>query len=259
MGQSQLISDRQSRFVCFGGKCDKPLDFSFLFAFQPIVNIKTGMIYAQEALVRGLKGEGAGSILSKVNDSNRYIFDQTAREKALQSALSCHWDGLISINFMPNAVFSPAHCLRRTLATCEKLNLNPSRIIFEWSEKEYINDAHHIENIISTYQHLDFKIAFDDFGRAHSNLNLLTRYHPNIIKLDRHYVINIEKDKHRQAIVKAMISLCRDLNIDFVVEGVETIAEFDMLSDIGVELMQGFLLARPALMDMPKATIPYVI
>ncbi|MFT8737010.1 MAG: EAL domain-containing protein [Zymomonas mobilis] len=257
MGQIQPLLRGDDASSCVEPIDDQPLGFNFLFAFQPIVNTNTGHIYAQEALVRGMKGEGAGFILSQINDSNRYYFDQKAREKALQSALFCEWQGAISLNFMPNALYHPEHCLSRTLDACKKLNINPNRIIFEWSEKEYLTDYAHIRNIISTYKHLNFKVAFDDFGGLYSNLNLLTAYHPDIIKLDRHYVIGIEKDRRRRAVVKAMVNLCRELNIDFIVEGVETLEEYNVLKDLGVDLMQGFLLARPALMQMPHATMPY--
>ena len=258
MGQiQQPIQGYDSASPCSDSRNPQPFDFNFIFAFQPIVNIKNGQIYAQEALVRGLKGEGAHSILSRIDENNRYSFDQKARDKALQSALSCNWDGAISINFMPNAVYYPEYCLSQTLSTCEKLGINPARLIFEWSEKEYLTEYDHIRHVISSYKHLNFKVAFDDFGGLYSNFNLLTAYHPDIIKLDRHYVVGIEHDKRRRAVVKAMVGLCRDLGIDFVVEGVETIEEFKVLQDLGVDLMQGFLLARPALMQMPQAAMPF--
>lgn len=258
MGQiQQRLRSEEAVFFSSENKSSQPLNLNFIFAFQPIVNIKNGLVYAQEALVRGLKGEGAHTVLSQLNDNNRYDFDRKAREQALKSAISCNWDGNISLNFMPKAVYYPEYCLRQTLAVCEKMGINPARLIFEWSEKEYLTDYDHIHHIIQSYKHLNFKIAFDDFGGLYSNFNLLTAYHPDIIKLDRHYVVGIQHDKRRRAVVKAMVSLCRELDIDFVVEGVETIEEFDALRDLGVELMQGFLLARPALMQMPQVIMPH--
>lgn len=86
---------------CASGKL---LDFDFSMALQPIVRFSNRELYAQEALVRGPGGESAGSVFAHVNDGNRYRFDQTCRVKAIKLAAELQIDGLLSINFMPNAV-----------------------------------------------------------------------------------------------------------------------------------------------------------
>ena len=100
----------------------KVLGFDFTMAFQPIMNLETDSPFAYEALVRGLNGEGAAEILAKVNDDNRYLFDQACRTKAIELAANfrlhhipgCH----LSINFLPNAVYRPETCIRSTLTAC---------------------------------------------------------------------------------------------------------------------------------------------
>ncbi|MEO1131112.1 MAG: EAL domain-containing protein, partial [Cyanobacteria bacterium J06639_1] len=81
------------------------LDFDFSMAFQPIVDATTGREFAQEALVRGVNGEPAGTVFQHVNDRTRYRFDQTCRIKAIQLAARLGIDCYLSINFMPNAVY----------------------------------------------------------------------------------------------------------------------------------------------------------
>ena len=85
--------------------CDTDLDFDFTFAYQPIVDVNKQEIFAYEALVRGLNGEGAAEILSKVNDSNRYRFDQECRIRSIFLAQQLEMKECISINFLPNAIY----------------------------------------------------------------------------------------------------------------------------------------------------------
>ena len=91
------------------------LGFSFSMAFQPIVDTDRGEVYAYEALVRGPGGESAAGVLSQVDESNRYYFDQAARVTAIRPATELGIDAHLSINFMPNAVYKPKSCIRATM------------------------------------------------------------------------------------------------------------------------------------------------
>lgn len=113
---------------CRGGA---PLDFEFAFAFQPIVNLREGGIFAHEALVRGPNGEGAASVLARVNADNRYRFDQAARVKAIATAAALGLSEAVSINFLPNAVYQPQLCIRTTLQAAQAHGFPLERIIFE--------------------------------------------------------------------------------------------------------------------------------
>ena len=98
-------------------------------AFQPIVDLHTRQPYAYEALVRGPNGEGALSVLSQINDANRYRFDQACRVKAIElaSRLGLHKlpDCKLSINFMPNAVYRAETCIRATLEASREFDFRP--------------------------------------------------------------------------------------------------------------------------------------
>lgn len=108
------------------------------FAFQPIVDLKSGDAYAYEALVRGPQGEPAASVLSQVDDANRYHFDQRCRTTAIELAARLGMDRYLSINFMPNAVYQPAACIRTTFEAAERHGFPVNRIIFETVEGESI-------------------------------------------------------------------------------------------------------------------------
>ncbi|WP_296573066.1 EAL domain-containing protein [Phreatobacter sp.] len=215
-------------------------------AFQPIVNTVTGAVFAYEALVRGPAGEGAASVLGAVNETNRYAFDQQCRVKAIELAgRGAPGAARLSINFMPNAVYEPRACIRLTLATAERVGFAPERIIFEFTENERIETAH-LLNIVRTYKDIGFATAIDDFGAGHSGLTLLARFQPDIVKLDMDLIRDIDTDRAKRIMVRHMLAMLSDLGIVTICEGVETMGELAVLRDLGVELLQGYALARPA-------------
>lgn len=217
----------------------------FDMAFQPIVNASTGAIFAHEALVRGPAGEGAWSVLQQVDDRNRYGFDQACRVRAIERAAEFGISERVSINFMPNAVYEPRNCIQRTLWAADKCNMPLDRIIFEFTENERIIDPAHLIRIMREYRHQGFLTAIDDFGAGYSGLNLLAEIQPDLVKLDMALIRGIDQDPRRRSIVSGMLAIARDLGIELICEGIETAGERDALSDLGVELMQGFLFARP--------------
>lgn len=215
-------------------------------AFQPIVDLKEARIYAYEALVRGLNGESAFQVLSKVTDDLLYRFDQACRIKAIELAHQIGMQEILSINFLPKAVYEPRACIQATLATSKRMGWPSSRINFEITESERVEDRSHMQRIIETYNELGFTTALDDFGNGYANFDLLTDLNPNSLKLDRELIMGCNKDTRRQAIVRAVAVLADELNIQLVAEGVETHEEAVWLANQGIYRQQGYFYARPA-------------
>lgn len=236
---------------CTGGA---GLDFDFTMAFQPIVNVDTREIFAHEALVRGLNNESAGEIFTHVNDGNRYRFDQACRVKAIQLAAQLGMTSLLSINFMPNAVYRPELCIRTTLEAAKTYGFPIDRMIFEITEAEKVEDHGHLRNIVEHYKQRGFLTAIDDFGAGYSGLNLLAELQTDLIKLDMALIRDIDKHKGRQAITRGIMQVCSDLSIRVIAEGVESREEVMVLRDLGVALFQGYYFARPAF--QAQATVP---
>ena len=233
--------------TCSTCSCYKGLGFNIQMAFQPIINTTTQTIYAHEALVRGLNGEGAGEVLSRVNSDNIYSFDQTCRMTAIESAAALNMQEHLSINFMPNAIYEPETCLERTLATAKKVNFPHERIIFEVTEHEKIENHSLLVDVFTTYKQHGFLTAIDDFGEGYAGLNLLADFQPDIIKLDMQLVRNIHEKRITQIILKGILSVAHELGITVVAEGIEQEGEYLYLRDQGIELMQGYYFARPQL------------
>ncbi|KQQ60621.1 diguanylate phosphodiesterase [Pseudomonas sp. Leaf129] len=231
------------------------LGFDFTMAFQPILNVRSGQPWAYEALVRGINGESAYSILSQVNDGNRYRFDQSCRVKAIE--LATRWglldlpDCLLSINFLPKAVYRAETCIRATLEAAREFGFPLNRLMFEVTEGERVDDPLHLQSIFSEYEKQGFVTAIDDFGSGYSGLNLLATFQPKVLKIDMALTRDLDHDLVRQAIVAGIVLVAGKLNITVVAEGVETVGESTALQGLGIDLQQGYLFARPAIGKLP--------
>lgn len=244
----------EMRKICTGCRDGVDFDLPFAVAFQPIVDTDTDRPFAYEALVRGIDGAGAASVLSGVTDENRYAFDQACRVSAIEGAVAAglmDGDARLSINFLPNAVYSPLACIQLTLRTARSLGLPIERLIFEFTENERMGSPEHVTAIIDTYKQIGFSVAIDDFGAGHSGLDMFARFVPDEIKLDMDLVRGIGSERRRQAIVKAMMQMCGDLDTLVIAEGVETASEAAALRDLGVRYHQGYWYAKPALGRLP--------
>jgi len=229
-------------------------------AFQPIVDRASGTVFAYEALVRGVNGEGAGSVLGAVDDSNRYAFDQAARVRAIELAAQLELPRKatnVSINFLPNAVYTPEACIRTTLETATRVNYPIDAIIFELTEGEAVADAGHLTRIVESYRKMGFKTAIDDFGAGYSGLNLLARFQPDIVKLDMELVRDIDTIHAKRVIVAGIMQICTDLGITVIGEGIETAGESTALIDLGIPLQQGYFFARPGFEALPDPVMPF--
>ncbi len=234
-------------------------DFAIAMAFQPIVDIETGRPFAFEALVRGSNGESAAEVLGGVTPDNRYAFDQQCRVAAIEGAVAAgilDTDARLSINFLPNAVYSPLACIQLTLKTARATGFPPDRLIFEFTENEEMADTAHVRNIVDSYRKMGFGTAIDDFGAGHAGLGLLAKFQTDYIKLDMELVRGIDASMPRRMIVDGVIRIADALGITVIAEGIETIGEYDALRASGIRHIQGYLLARPALRKLPVVTMP---
>ena len=237
-----------------GGKFDLPISM----AFQPIVDVEARRVFAQEALVRGAEGQGAGFVLSQISDDSRYAFDQLCRTTAigLASRLGlADRDALLSINFLPNAVYEPTACIRQTLLAAGRARFPLENILFEFTESERVDTAH-LLGILHAYRDIGFKTAIDDFGSGYAGLTLLAAFQPDVVKIDMGLVRGIDADAPRRAIVRNVVRMMDDLGIEVICEGVETTDEYRCLRDLGVRLMQGYLFAKPSFASLAEPNWP---
>lgn len=247
-----LINLRSTEFTltqdgnpCAGCGSDASLGFKFSYAFQPIVDVDKREIFAHEALVRGPNGESAQSVLEKITETNRYRFDQACRVTAIKTAASLQLSTMLSINFLPNAIYRPEVCIRTTLEAARTHGFPVERIMFETVEGEHISDGKWLAEVFREYQRIGFLTAIDDFGSGFAGLNLLADFQPDMIKIDMGLIRDIDKRKSSQAIVRGVTRICEELDIRIIAEGIETVDEYAFLQDLGIHLMQGYLFSKP--------------
>lgn len=236
--------------------CGEGLDFAFTFAFQPIVDVTDRSVYAYEALVRGPAGEGAYNVLSRVNEKNRYSFDQICRVKAVKLAARLGMEAMLSINFMPNAVYKAEYCIRTTLAAAQTYRFDTRKIIFEFLETENLTSIEHLVDIINAYHDMGFQTSIDDFGAGYSRYNLMIASPPDLLKLDMALVRNVHEEPNKQAVVAGIITMMTQLGGRIIAEGVETEEEYRWLHEQGIKLFQGYLFARPGFECLPEPYFP---
>lgn len=243
-----------ARTGCQGCRDGAELDFNFTMAFQPILDLPANRVWGYEALVRGPAGESAASILGRVTPETVYRFDQAARVKAIELAgqlFPTDNATRLSINFMPNAVYEPAACIRSSLEAARKAGFAHDRIMFEFTENEKFRDTAHVSRIVSEYRRQGFLTALDDFGAGFAGLSLLANFQPDLLKIDMDLLRGIDTDQRRQIIVAGIIGIARSLDIAVIAEGVETASELDTLRSLGASLFQGYHFAKPHLEALP--------
>jgi EAL domain-containing protein (putative c-di-GMP-specific phosphodiesterase class I) len=103
---------------------------------------------------------------------------------------------------------------------------------------------------------MGFGTAIDDFGAGHAGLGLLAKFQTDYIKLDMDLIRGIEQSMPRRMIVEGVIRIAQSLGITVIAEGIETLAEYDVLRALGVRYIQGYLLARPGFRCLPAVTLP---
>jgi EAL domain-containing protein (putative c-di-GMP-specific phosphodiesterase class I) len=209
--------------------------------------------------VRGAGGEARGMCCRRWT-RNRYRFDQACRVKAIETAARLFprgEDTKLSINFMPNAVYEPAACLRTSVAAVERTGLKRGNVLFEFTEAEEIRDVGHVERIVGEYRRQGFLTAIDDFGAGFAGLNLLAKYQPDLVKVDMELIRGIEGSESRQVIFAAIAWMTRTLGIQLIAEGIETEEEMLVLRAAGVSLLQGYYFAKPAFEALPPVNFSF--
>lgn len=250
--EDELFDESQCDYcVCGAG-----LDFDFTFAFQPIVDAESRNVRAYEALVRGLNGEGAGEVLSRVTKKTMYRFDQACRVKAVKLASELGMAQQLCINFMPNAVYKAETCIRTTLAAAKAYDFDTSKLVFEFTEVENLASTDHLVSIIDAYEEMGFNIALDDYGAGYSRLNLLTDTSPQYLKLDMSLIRDVHRYPRKQALIEGVLLTMERLGIMTIAEGVETEEEYAWCRANGIRFFQGYLLARPGFQSLPEPYIP---
>jgi EAL domain-containing protein (putative c-di-GMP-specific phosphodiesterase class I) len=214
---------------------------AFTPVFQPICELASGRVVGLEALTRfeGATPDevfGQARLLGRLQELE--IATLTAALKAAERIPPNRW---LSVNVSP-ALLADTATLRRLLGG----SLRP--IVLELSEHEAVLDYRTITTSLKRLAP-GVSLAIDDAGAGFSSLRHILETSPSWVKLDMGLVRGVDTDPARQALVAGLVHFARQASIALIAEGIETEAEHAMLQSLGVELGQGFLMARPAPID----------
>lgn len=221
--------------------------------YQPIVHAKgprLGQTFAMEGLFRVRDSEDniipPGYVFKLAEDADLlFSLDLAARACAVNTAGAAGYDGRLFINFNPSSIYDPAYCLRTTAAGVAELGMKPGQVTFEVTETHQAQDMNHLKGILAFYRRAGFKVALDDVGAGWSGLNMLHELNPDFVKIDMDLVRNIQSDSLKQSIVRHLIAIADELDIELIAEGIETDAEADVLREMGAHYLQGYHFAKP--------------
>ncbi|MBI5490542.1 MAG: EAL domain-containing protein [Deltaproteobacteria bacterium] len=225
-----------------GGALDRALE-SLWMAFQPIVR-RDGTLYGYEALMRTKEPSlpHPGAVLDAAERLGRIGEVGRRTREATASRIGGAAEGtLIFLNLHASDLADPD--LRRDDT---RLALAARRVVLEVTERASLDQVENPSGAIAALRERGFRIAVDDLGAGYAGLSAFTQLAPDVAKLDMSLVRGVDTDERRARVVGSITSLCHELNVLVVAEGVETVAERDALLGLGCDLFQGYLIARPA-------------
>jgi len=220
-------------------------------AYQPILNIHTGETFGVEALLRNYQAAGFKSIFDVFDqafkDNILYEFDIALREKTFKKYKDIEgFENLKLFYNLDNRLFEmESNTDGNTKKILNKLNISKDNIYFEISERHEISSQSNMEKVLQHYKDEKYSIAIDDFGVGHSGYKLLYESTPDVIKIDRFFLHDIEKNVKKKLLVRNITHLAIQLGIKVIAEGIETKEELLTCKEIGCHLVQGYLIQKP--------------
>lgn len=255
-----FVSDSEVTPVFGGDDLFDLLGMESLVAhFQPILSLKSHSVVGYEGLVRGVRSDATGmvppsTIFETARKKGRLIqLDRLCRTVILDGYREIQQEGtdtLLFLNFESSLLNSVAPGNGHLLEQVAKRGINPSNIVIEIVES-HVRRTVNLIDFVDFYRSKGFLIALDDVGAGYSNFDRIVAIRPDILKVDRSIVKDLEKDYYKQEVFKSLGNLARKTGTLILAEGIETEEEALCAMGLNADLAQGYLFARPQLHD-PK-------
>jgi diguanylate cyclase (GGDEF)-like protein/PAS domain S-box-containing protein len=228
----------------------------FYLAYQPIVRIATGIVDGFEALCRWHhpSGKDVGpDTFIPVIESQGMIGKLGRMVLEMASAQMMEWnerrlnDGRgisVTVN-CSSGEFSLPHFKNDVLLALARIGADPRLLRIEVTESTLMKNPEHVRRIIHDLRETGIRVGIDDFGTGYSSLAYLHRLPLDVLKIDKSFVHNMHSCSETREIVRTIIALSQNLDLDIVAEGVETRDQQQMLFEMGCTHAQGYLYSRP--------------
>ncbi|MEO4046744.1 EAL domain-containing protein [Pseudomonas sp. CAU 1711] len=225
----------------------------FMLHYQPIVDLHTGRLLAAEALLRwrhpqrGLVGPDLFIRVAEqsglIAEIGEWVLDEACRQAMLWQAAGLP-RLVLSVN-LSAVQFRRGDLQSLVAAALDRYGLPPSYLELELTESILLQDSPAFIEQLRRLKALGVRLAIDDFGTGYSNLSYLQRFQVDKLKIDQSFVRRLNDNPQDQAIVTAIVQMAHSLGLQTVAEGIEDEAIHRRLAELGCELGQGFLFARP--------------
>lgn len=213
-------------------------------AYQPIVRTSARAAIAYEALLRcrenSVPHPGVFLDLARRVGATRKL-GRAVRASVAAAASGVAPDILLFVNLSAGDLQDD-----ELIDESAPLSAHAKRVVLEITERAPLERVPELRARIAKLRALGYRIALDDLGAGYASLNSFTLLEPDIVKLDMSLVRGVNVDATKRRLITTMMTLCRELGIDVVCEGVETVEERSALEAIGCDVLQGYLFARPA-------------
>jgi EAL domain-containing protein (putative c-di-GMP-specific phosphodiesterase class I) len=222
--------------------------------YQPLVDMSNQRIIGAEVLLRWHSQElGQVSPVVFIPMAEESGLIVSIGEWVMQQACKqwLHWQGCHQFQLQYLAVNVSIHQLKhrdfadRILSLCRQFNIAPCHLALEITEGGLAQYPDEIECILKQLQQSGFRLAIDDFGTDYSSLGRLKSFNVDLLKIDRSFVNDMTHSSDDAAIVKAIIDLGNALGLQTLAEGVETVAQYQLLQQLGCQRGQGYLFGKP--------------
>jgi len=128
----------------------------------------------------------------------------------------------------------------------DKTNIKVNNVVLEITERSSVSDFKVFYEHLDNYKRYGFSFAVDDVGGGYASLEAIVETKPEILKIDRHIISEINKDHFKRSITKFIVSFCKENNILSIAEGIEFPAELKTVRELGIDAVQGYFLAKPS-------------
>ncbi|MDM9651769.1 bifunctional diguanylate cyclase/phosphodiesterase [Pseudomonas wenzhouensis] len=217
--------------------------------FQPIVSLSEQRILGYEALTRGPSNSPLHSPLTLfpvARHAGRLSeLEMACRTSACRGFSDLGLEGKLFLNVSPESLLDPSHQPGRTLKLLQAFGIQPSQVVIELTEQSPTEDFALLDNALHHYRAMGFSIALDDLGAGYSSLRLWSELRPDYVKIDRHFIDGIHQDAVKREFVGSILKMAEASRAQVIAEGIELPEELAVLAEMGVDLVQGYLLSRP--------------
>jgi diguanylate cyclase (GGDEF)-like protein len=217
--------------------------------FQPIISLSERRILGYEALTRGPSNSPLHSpiaLFAVARQAGRLNeLEIACRQSACRRFNEQQLPGKLFLNVSPESLLEAAHQPGRTLQLLQDFGIPPSQVVIELTEQTPIDDFQLLQTALHHYRAMGFSIALDDLGAGYSSLRLWSELRPDYVKIDRHFIDGIHQDALKREFVGSILQIAKASRAQVIAEGIELPEELAVLTEMGVDLVQGYLLGRP--------------